>query len=125
MLRASLTLATALAILLAIPAGTAFGQGAAVPTLKGTVGPGFTITLKRNGSKVKVLKPGTYLFLIADKSSIHNFTLNQVSGGRVVKVLTGSAFMGVKKVKMTLKKGKWKYFCSVHPTLMFGFFTVK
>jgi plastocyanin len=125
MLRASLTLVTALVIVTLIPAGTALARGTSVPTLKGSVGPGFTITLKRNGSKVQALKPGTYLFVIADKSPIHNFTLNQVSGGRVVKVLTGTTFMGVKKVKMTLKKGKWKYFCSVHPTTMFGFFTVK
>jgi len=124
MLRASLTLVTALAIATVVPAGTAFGEGAAVPTLKGTVGPGFTITLKRNGTKVKVLTAGEYLFVVTDKSSIHNFTL-QKTGGTVMKVLTATSSTGVMKATVKLTTGKWKYFCSVHPTIMFGFFTVK
>jgi ABC-type Fe3+ transport system substrate-binding protein len=122
--RASLTVTTALAIVMVIPAGTAFGRDAAAPMLKGTVGPGFTITLKRSGTKVKVLKAGKYLFVVADKSPIHDFTL-QKTGGTVRKVLTATSFTGVKKVTVKLAKGKWKYFCSVHPTTMFGFFTVK
>jgi len=124
MLRASLTLVTALAIATVVPAGTAFGEGAAVPTLKGTVGPGFTITVKRNGTKVKVLTAGKYLFVVTDKSSIHNFTL-QKTGGAVMKVLTATSSTGVKKATVKLTTGKWKYFCSVHATIMFGFFTVK
>ena len=79
----------------------------------------------RNGTKVKVLPAGNYLFVVSDKSSLHNFTLNQVSGGKVVKILTGTSFTGVKKVTVTLRTGKWEYLCSVHPTIMFGFFTVK
>ena len=124
MLRASLTLVTALAIVIVIPAGTALGRGAAVPTLKGTVGPGFTITLKRNGTKVKVVTAGKYLFVVSDKSSIHDFTL-QKTGGAVSKVVTATSFTGVKKATIKLKKGKWKYFCSVHPTIMFGTLTVQ
>jgi hypothetical protein len=120
----ALMLVTALAIALVIPAGTAFGRDAAAPTLKGTVGPGFTIILKRNGTKVKVLKAGKYLFAVSDKSPIHDFTL-QKTGGTVRKVLTATSFTGLKKVTVKLTKGKWKYFCSVHPTTMFGFFTVK
>ena len=56
--------------LLAVPAALA-----ATPTLVGTVGPGFTITLTKGGKKVTKLKAGTYMFKIADKSSIHNFHL--------------------------------------------------
>ena len=48
---------------------------AGTPTLNGTVGPGFTITLKKGSKKVTKLKAGTYMFKIADKSSIHNFHL--------------------------------------------------
>ena len=47
----------------------------ATPTLNGTVGPGFTITLTQGGKKVTKLKAGTYVFKIADKSKIHNFHL--------------------------------------------------
>ena len=56
---------------LAVPAAL---RGAP-PTLTGTVGPGFTITLKQAGKKVTKLKAGTYVFKIADKSTIHNFHL--------------------------------------------------
>jgi plastocyanin len=34
-------------------------------------------------------------------------------------------FTDPKTVTVTLKRGKWKYYCSIHESLMFGFFTVK
>ena len=41
---------------------------AAHPRLLGTVGPGFTITLKNaHGKKVTTLKPGTYTVVISDR----------------------------------------------------------
>jgi hypothetical protein len=95
----------------------------AVPTLNGTVGPGFTISLKQKGTKVKSLKSGKYMFVIADKASIHNFTLQKGTGGG--KQLTTVPFVGTKKVMVTLAKGKWKYYCTPHESVMFGFFTVK
>ena len=97
----------------------------AVPTLKGTVGPGFTITLKRNGKTVKVLKHGTYKFVISDKSSIHSFTVEQTKGGKFEKALTTVPGMGSKTRILKLKAGKWKYYCPPHESSMFGFFTVK
>jgi plastocyanin len=33
-------------------------------------------------------------------------------------------FTGTKTVTVTLKKGKWKYYCAPHETSMFGFFIV-
>ena len=48
---------------------------AATPTLTGTVGPGFTITLKKGTAKVTKLKAGSYVIKVSDKSSIHNFRL--------------------------------------------------
>jgi len=124
-LRRALTLVVALGIVSAGTAGAVFGNSSAPPTLKGTVGPGFTITLKKSGTNVKVLKAGTSLFAISDKSSIHNFTLQQQTGGSLNKVLSATSFTGVKTTKVTLKKGKWKFLCTVHPTTMFGSFTVK
>jgi plastocyanin len=105
--------------------GAALSQGTAIPKLKATVGPGYTVKLTRNGVKVRSLKAGKYTFVVADKSSIHNFTIKQQTGGRFEKHLTGTAFTGSKSVTVTLKRGKWKYYCSVHESLMFGYFTAK
>ncbi len=107
-------------------AGAATAASSATPTLKGTVGPGFTITLKdAKGKKVKTLKAGTYKFVITDKADIHTFDLRQLSGGKFRKEITGDAFTGTKTVTIKLTKGKWQYYCAVHPTTMFGNFTVK
>ena len=98
---------------------------AAKTTLKGTVGPGFTITLKdAKGHKVTKLKAGVYAFKIADKASIHNFVLEQEKGGTFEKDLTSVGFTGTKTVVVTLKKGKYKYYCRPHESSMFGTFTV-
>jgi plastocyanin len=113
-------LATALVI-----SGAALSQGTAIPKLKGTVGPGYTIKLTRNGAKVSSVKAGKYTFAIADKSSFHNFTIEQEKGGKFEKHLTGTAFTGSKTATLTLKRGKWKYYCSNHEAQMFGYFTVK
>jgi plastocyanin len=106
-------------------AGAAFSQARSIPTLKGVVGPGFTIKLTKGGVKVKTLKAGRYKFAISDKSSIHNFTLEQKTGGKVEKTLSGTNATGPKTVTVTLKRGKWKYYCSIHEAEMFGFFTVR
>ena len=42
-------------------------------TKLGTTGPGFTITLKKAGVKVKTLKPGAYTITVSDKSTQHDF----------------------------------------------------
>jgi plastocyanin len=108
-----------------VAAGTAFSQAQTAPKLVGTVGPGYTIKLTKAGVKVRSLKAGTYRFAISDKSSIHNFTVEKETGAKVEKHLTGTSFTGSKTVTLTLKRGKWKYYCSVHESTMFGFFTVK
>ena len=98
---------------------------ASTPKLVGTVGPDFSITLKKGTTKVKTLKAGKYLFVISDKASIHNFTIEREKGGpKIEKTLTGTMFTGKKTVAMTLKKGTWKYYCSNHESEMFGFFKV-
>ncbi len=124
MLRASLVVCSAVLAFSVAGAEMAFGRSFALPKLNGTVGPGFTITLKKSGQAVKILKAGSYLFVISDKASIHNFTLERASGGMFETHLTSTAFVGTKTVKVTLAKGKWKFFCSVHQSLMHGFFSV-
>ena len=93
--------------------------------LIGTVGPGYTITLKKGTAKVKTLKAGKYTFVITDKASIHNFTIEREKGGpKIEKVLTSTSFQGKKTVTVTLKTGSWKFYCSNHESQMFGFFKV-
>jgi len=101
-------------------ASAAFGSSSAT-TLNGTVGPGFTISLKMGGKTVKTLKAGKYTFKIADKSNQHNFVLK----GPVNKTMTSVGFTGNKSVTVTLKKGKYMYLCTPHASLMKGSFTVK
>jgi plastocyanin len=99
----------------------AVGARAAMPTLKGTVGPGFTITLTQNGKVVKTVKAGTYRLVIADKASIHAFSLDGPNG--YAKDFTTVPFVGTKSFTVTLKKGKYKYYCPPHEPSMFGGFT--
>jgi plastocyanin len=98
---------------------------ASTPKLIGTVGPGFTITLKKGAAKVKTLKAGKYAFVVTDKASIHDFTIEREKGGpKIEKTLTGTSFQGKKTVTVTLKPGSWKFYCSIHEPQMFGFFKV-
>jgi plastocyanin len=111
---ASVALAAALAV-----GGAAL---AAPTTIQGTVGPGFTISLKKAGKKVTTLKPGRYTFVVNDQSAIHDFHL---SGPGVQKVITGVEFTGTKRVTVSLKKGTYRYVCDPHSDAMKGSFTVR
>ena len=95
---------------------------AAPKTVTGTVGPGFTISLKVDGKKVTKLKAGVpYRFSIKDQSSAHDF---HVKGPGVNKVITGVGFTGTKSVIFTLKKGSYTFVCDPHASSMRGSFTV-
>jgi len=122
-LRRSLAI-LAIAALAAVLAGVAVGRTSATPKLQGTVGPGYTISLKRGTKKVTKLKAGRYAFAISDKASIHSFVIEQQTGGKFEKTLSSVSFVGKKTVTVTLKKGKWKFYCKPHESIMFGFFTV-
>jgi hypothetical protein len=89
----------------------------ATPKLIGTVGPGFTISLKKSGRLVKTLPAGKYTIVVTDKASIHSFHLK---GPGLTKVITGVGFTGTKTVTVLLKKGTYTYLCDVHPTTMIG-----
>jgi plastocyanin len=105
-------------------AGAALSRSAKAPTLKGVVGPGYSIKLAKNGVKVTSLKAGYYRFVVADRSSFHNFTIEREKPVKIEKHLSTTAFTGTKGVVVNLKPGKWKYYCSVHESQMFGFFKV-
>jgi plastocyanin len=79
--------------------------------LTGTVGPSYTITLKKGNAKVKTLKPGKYAISVTDKSKIHNFRLK---GPGLNREITTLSFKGTKTVTVTLKKGTYTYLCDPH-----------
>jgi plastocyanin len=117
-MRRLLILATAMLTALAIGAGSAAAQ---TPTLIGTVGPGFTITLTQNGKAVKSLKAGTYRIRVTDKASDHDFVL---TGPGVTRSITGLSYKGTKTMRVTLRKGTYTYFCTPHKSMMQGSFKV-
>ena len=93
----------------------------APPKLIGTVGPGFTISLKMNGKTVKTLKAGMYTLVVNDKASIHNF---QIEGKGLDKAVTTPGVVGTKTVTVRLRAGKVKFYCAPHESSIFGFVTV-
>lgn len=115
-------LRTRLALVALLGAALVFvaSASAAVPILKGTDGPGFTITLKKGTTKVKSLKAGKYKIVIKDLSNIHNFHLT----GPGLNKKTGVGPKGTFTWTVTLKKGTYKYVCDPHATIMKGSFKV-
>jgi hypothetical protein len=106
-------------------AGGAFGRSSKTPTLKGVVGPGYSIKLTMNGKKFTSLKAGKYTFAVTDKSSFHNFTVEWEKGGHFEKHVTSTPFTGSKSAVITLKPGSWRYYCSNHESQMHADFKVK
>jgi hypothetical protein len=118
-MRRSLSLAV-LALVVPAAAGSRTA-GASTATLRGTVGPGFTITLKTaDGKVVHKLKPGTYRIGIHDLSPIHNFHLF----GPGVNKRTSVQRVGSVTWTVRLTAGVYRYRCDPHRTIMHGSFTV-
>jgi plastocyanin len=111
----SLALACAVLVVGVVP------SFAALPKLVGTVGPGFTITLKKNGVRVTKLKPGRYTVVIRDRADIHNFHLR---GPGLNRTLTTVGFVGTKTITLRLRAGRYTYVCDPHATEMRGSFRV-
>jgi plastocyanin len=110
---------------LALAAAAVAAAKPSAKTLNGTVGPGFTISLKQHGKAVKHLAPGTYTFKIADKASIHSFVVEKEKGRpKFEKELTDVSFVGNKTVTVKLTKGRYSFYCAPHESTMHGFFTV-
>ena len=110
----------ALAMVFALSALTG-SAAAASKTVNGSVGPGFTISLKLGSKKVKSLKAATYTFKVSDKSSSHNFRLR---GPGYNKAITSVGFRGTKTVTIRLRKGTYRYVCDPHSSFMKGSFKV-
>ena len=95
---------------------TALPATAAPPVYKGTVGPGFTITLAKAPKKAGKIK-----LVVADRSSIHDFHLV----GPGVNVTTSVGGTGTKTFTVTLKKGTYRFFCDPHKSIMHGSFRIR
>ncbi len=89
-------------------------------SLQATVGPGYTISLTQNGTKVTHLDPGTYTVSVNDLATQHNFHLQ----GPGVDQATSVDDTGTATWTVTLTDGTYTYQCDAHPTTMFGSFTV-
>ena len=92
------------------------GSPAAPPVYRGTVGPGFTITLAK-----KPTRAGKVKIVVADRSSSHNFHLT----GPGVNVTTSVRGTGTKTFTVTLKKGTYRYVCDPHASFMRGSFRIR
>jgi len=101
--------------------GVAFAA-TAPSTLVGTVGPGFTITLRDGqGNAVTRADPGEYALEVDDRSDEHNFHLSGPGG---VDVSTDVAFIGKQSFKVTLVDGRYTFVCDPHASTMRGAFSV-
>ena len=107
---------TALALVASIGAAPT-----ATVKLRGTVGPGETISLKKGTARVSTLKRGRYTIVVSDRSSEHNFRLR----GPVSRMITSISATGTKTVTLTLKPGRYTYVCDPHARDMIGSFRVK
>lgn len=124
----SLAVASALAVASVVIFTTTAGARSTMahPKLLGAVGKNnaFVITLKTtNGKLVKTIPTGTYTFVIHDYSSMHAFSLDGPHG--FSHDFTTIPAVTTKTATLKLKKGKYKYYCPNHESIMFHFFTVK
>jgi len=92
-------------------------------TLFATVGPGFSIVLKKKSGKiVSQVKSGIWKVVVDDKSSAHNFHLT--GPGNVNKATTVSQIAVVTWTNVTLLVGTYSFKCDPHATTMKGSFKV-
>jgi len=114
--------AVAAVALAVVAASLAAGQSTSVSTLRGTVGPGFTIKLTKAGKVVRSLKAGTYKVTVSDRSAQHNFDLERQRGKE--REITSVPFVGTKTVTLKLTRGAWKVYCDPHASVMVQRFAV-
>jgi len=90
-------------------------------TLKGSVGPGFVISLStEDGQAVDGLAAGTYTIDVDDMSDFHNFHLT----GPGVEETTDVAGEGASTFEVDLQSGSYTFVCDPHASSMNGSFEV-
>lgn len=115
--------ATVLGVLVVFALAFSVTANAAPQKLVGTVGPGYTISLKTTtGKRVKTITRGIYTIVIKDRSDDHNF---HVRGRGISKSLTGVDFVGTKTVTVRFGSGRYAFVCTPHSDEMHGSFSVR
>ena len=99
----------------AAPATTS--GGTAANELRGSVGPGFDISL----SGTDGITAGEYTLVVDDQASTHNFHLTGPGG---VDVSTDVGAEGQETFTVTLEPGEYTFLCDPHASQMRGTFTV-
>jgi plastocyanin len=93
----------------------------AATRLNATVGPGFTIGMKKGSKKVTRLRAGSYTIRVSDRSNIHNFHLT----GPGVNKKTAVPSTGTTTWNVRLRRGTYRFVCDPHASMMKGSFTVR
>lgn len=89
--------------------------------LKGSVGPGFEISLTtEDGESVTSLQAGSYELELEDLSTAHNFHLT----GPAVDLSTDVGEEGTQNVTVDLQPGTYEFMCDPHASTMNGSFEV-
>jgi hypothetical protein len=106
----------------AAPTDTGTTTETSAPTgsaLKGSVGPGFEISLStEDGQPVEALPAGSYTLEVDDQSDIHNFHLT----GTGVDVKTDVGATGAESFDITVTEGSYSFVCDPHASSMNGSF---
>jgi plastocyanin len=89
--------------------------------LVATVGPSNTITLTRNGARVRTLTAGAYVIVVRDRSKRHNFHLT----GPGLNRRTAVARTGTVTWNLTLAAGTFRYVSDPQSKRVRGSFVVK
>ena len=101
---------------------TTAATGGPGQTLRGSVGPGFEISLTTETRQaVGTLPPGSYELQVDDKSSAHNFHLTGPGG---VDVSTSVGDSGTESFQLDLEPGTYTFVCDPHSSSMNGTFEV-
>ena len=91
-------------------------------TLKGSVGPGFDISLTtQDGQDVTTLAPGSYTIEVDDMASSHNFHLTGPGG---IDESTEVGEEETETFQVDLQPGTYTFVCDPHSSSMNGSFEV-
>jgi plastocyanin len=97
------------------------GGGTTPKRLTGTVGPGFSVSMRTAaGALARLVGAGSYRITVRDRSRSHNFHLV----GPGVNKKTGVGFRGTVTWTVRLRAGTYRFVCDPHKARMKGSFRV-